>query len=106
MTKTLSHPCMLLLLSLQIVHYWLYLNRSVKKVWNTSTLRFYGCESAKGTPLPQSYSDVEDDPHQMGGDFILDKNLKMVFIYRSKTPSDRPVVDEVLEALKHTRESD
>lgn len=76
------------------------LRRSIKKVWNTSTLRFYGCESAKGTPLPQSYSDIEDDPHQMGGDFILNKDLKIVFVYRSKTPSDRPGVDEVLEALK------
>lgn len=82
------------------------LKRSIKNVWNTSTLRFYGCESAKGTPLPHSYSDIEDDPHQMGGDFILDKDFKIVFIYRSKTPSDRPVVNEVLEALKYTIESD
>lgn len=82
-------------------YHHLGLRRSVKQVWNTATLRFYGCESAKGTPLPEAYSDIEDDPHQMGGDFMLDKDSKLVFIYRSKRPNDRPSVDEVLEIVKH-----
>ena len=82
------------------------MNRSIKQVWNTATLRFYGCESAKGTPLPEGYSDIEDDPHQMGGDFILNKDSKLMFLYQSRTPSDRPSVDEVIEALKHVTQSD
>lgn len=79
------------------------LNRSIKQVWNTETLKFYGSEAAKGTPLPQGYSNIKDDPHQMGGDFIVFKDFKLKFVYRSKTPSDRPSVDQVLEVLSHGR---
>ncbi|KAK4319943.1 hypothetical protein Pmani_009145 [Petrolisthes manimaculis] len=78
---------------------FLGLRRSVKAVWNTATLSYYGSEVAKGTPLPQSYTDLEDDPHQMGGDFIFDSNATLKFVYRSKTASDRPSVDHILQAI-------
>lgn len=77
------------------------LNSSIKQVWNTETLKFYGSEAAKGTVLPKGYSGIEDDPHQMGGDFIVYKDFKLKFVYRCKTPSDRPSVDQVLEVLGH-----
>ncbi|XP_042218984.1 uncharacterized protein LOC121864128 isoform X1 [Homarus americanus] len=76
------------------------LKRSVASVWNTATLSYYGAQIAKGIPLPESYTDIEDDPHQMGGDFILDKQSKLQFVYRSKVPNDRPSVDLILTALK------
>lgn len=77
------------------------LKRSIKQVWNTETLNFYGSEAAKGTVIPEGYSNIKDDPHQMGGDFIVYKDFKLKFVYRCKTPSDRPSVDQVLKVLSH-----
>lgn len=73
----------------------------MKSVWSTATLRYYGSEAARGTTLPQGYSNIKDDPHQMGGDFIIENYGKLKFVYRSKTPSDRPSVDEILKVLNH-----
>lgn len=87
--------------SLSLALIFFILNRSVKNVWSTETLRYYGSKAARGTPLPQGYSDIKDDPHQMGGDFIIDNDVKLKFVYRSKTPSDRPSVDQILEVLNH-----
>lgn len=75
------------------------LKRSVESVWSTTTLSYYGAQMAKGTPLPKGYKDVKDDLHQMGGDFILDKHSTLQFVYRSKTPNDRPSVDQILAVL-------
>lgn len=88
-------------LSLSLALIFFILNRSVKNVWSTETLRYYGSKAARGTPLPQGYSNIKDDPHQMGGDFIIDNDVKLKFVYRSKTPSDRPSVDQILEVLNH-----
>lgn len=76
------------------------LKRSIVSVWNPAALGFYGAQMAKGTPLPKAYADIEDDPHQMGGDFIVDRHAKLEFIYHSKVPSDRPSVDLILASLK------
>ena len=73
--------------------------RSIELVWNATTLSFYGEKLAKSEPLPQAYADIEDDPHQMGGDFILDNQGKLLFAYRSKVPNDRPAVDLILQTL-------
>ncbi|XP_069167523.1 uncharacterized protein [Procambarus clarkii] len=61
---------------------------SVGSVWNTATLSYYGAQVAKGISLPQAYTDIKDDPHQMGGDFLLNKHSQVQFIYRSKVPID------------------
>src|SRR5437867_1839240 len=33
-----------------------------------------------------------EDPLQLGGDFILDENQKVIFAYPSRTATDRPAV--------------
>jgi len=41
-----------------------------------------------------------EDVLQLGGDFVLDRNGRIVFAYRSTEPTDRPTVDEVLQAVR------
>ncbi|KXJ22224.1 hypothetical protein AC249_AIPGENE22205 [Exaiptasia diaphana] len=74
------------------------LKRSVSKVWNTSTLIYYAEEKKKGRPLIGIFE--EDDPTQMGGDFIVDSQGNMKLVYRSKVANDRPTVKELLQALE------
>lgn len=78
---------------------------SYYKVWNYEALVYYAEQKCLGRPLPRGYEDVEDDPHQMGGDFILevdaDYNFKIVFEYRSQKPPDRPSIKHLSNSLKN-----
>jgi hypothetical protein len=70
------------------------------KVWNIGTIHFYAEQLSQGRKLPAAISGVEDDPLQMGGDFTLDRNLKLVMSYPSKIPADRPAIDHILKNIK------
>jgi len=74
------------------------LELSIKRVWGTDTICFYATEKVCGRKLHKMTGD--DDPHQMGGDFILDSQGKVVLHYASQTPSDRPSVDLLLAHCK------
>jgi peroxiredoxin len=41
----------------------------------------------------------DEDVLQLGGDFLLDEEGRLVYAYRSRTPTDRPSVEELLEAV-------
>jgi peroxiredoxin len=41
-----------------------------------------------------------EDVLQLGGDFLLDAEGRLVYAYRSMTPTDRPGVEELLEAVR------
>ena len=71
------------------------LERSVAKVWSMSTIQYYAQQKAGGRALPVALADVEDDPLQMGGDFTIDKDLRVVMAYPSKTPKDRPTIQHI-----------
>jgi len=75
------------------------LARSIKKVWNMNTIHYYAQQKAQGRQLPTALSGVEDDPLQMGGDFTISKDLKLVMSYACKTPSDRPSTQHILSRL-------
>lgn len=68
------------------------------------TLIYYAEQKFFGRKLPQSYEDVEDDPHQMGGDFLLEfksnSELHIVFSHPSQTPPDRPSPNKLIEFLQ------
>ena len=50
--------------------------------------------------LPKAYKDIHDDPHQMGGNFIIDvETFKILYTFKSKTPPDRPLCEELLKKL-------
>ena len=79
------------------------LKRSFQKVWNTQTLIYYAEQVSLNRELPKAYEDVEDDPHQMGGNFILkndnDNNFEVIYAYRSKSPPDRPSAQALIDFL-------
>lgn len=45
-------------------------------------------------------SSPQEDVHQLGGDFVLDRSGRVVYEYRSRDPADRPSVDELLDAVR------
>lgn len=44
-----------------------------------------------------------EDVHQLGGDFVLDRQRRLVYAHRSADPADRPPVDDLLRALASAR---
>jgi len=71
------------------------LQQSIKKVWNLDTIWNYAAMKVAGHKLHVMSSD--DDPHQMGGDFVLDANGTVLLHYASKLPYDRPSIEQLLE---------
>lgn len=41
-----------------------------------------------------------EDVLQLGGDFVLDPQRRLVYAYRSRTPTDRPPVHELVQAVR------
>jgi hypothetical protein len=46
---------------------------------------------------------IEGDPHQLGGDFIIDTRGIVRFAHREWDPVDRPAVARLLEVLRNLR---
>ena len=77
------------------------LKRSFSRVWNTDTLIYYAEQLKLSRELPQAYKDIHDDPHQMGGNFIIDtETFKIEYAYKSKIPPDRPTVEILLHEIE------
>lgn len=74
------------------------LKRSVSKVWIVSSLVYYAEQKLAGRTLVSMLE--EDDLHQLGGDFIIDPMGRLALVYQSKTLTDRPSVDYLLNLLK------
>jgi alkyl-hydroperoxide reductase/thiol specific antioxidant family protein len=60
------------------------------------TLLFYAGAAMRG----RLQRGVGSDPHQLGGDFILDAGGRLRFAYRSREPADRPAARDLLHALE------
>ena len=41
----------------------------------------------------------KDDIYQSGGDFLLDRDGKILFAHRSQNPSDRPSASRLLQVI-------
>jgi hypothetical protein len=54
--------------------------------------------------LPEKPNEGED-LLQLGGDFILDRQLRLAYIYRSAEPTDRPSAASILQAFRMVAES-
>jgi len=48
----------------------------------------------------QEWKGIQGDSTQLGGDFIIDHNGIVLFTYRSRDPTDRPPVEELMEHLQ------
>lgn len=69
-------------------------------VWNIQTMTYYAEQLAQGKSLPQKFGNYEDDPDQMGGDFLVSKNGKYLLAHCSKTPTDRPLPSAITRILR------
>ena len=65
-------------------------------VWGLATLRAYARLLRRGVRLERP----KEDTSQLGGDFIVDREGRLTYIFRSKGPSDRPSVDELVAVVK------
>jgi peroxiredoxin len=52
--------------------------------------------------LPKKPGEGED-VLQLGGDFVLDGNRRLVYAHPSKNPTDRPAAAELLHAVRQAR---
>lgn len=95
-----SCPFPMLLDSQRKVYTAFGLHRSVSKVWGVEEMVYYAESMAKNIPLPNPSQYVNDDPQQMGGDFIIDKDGVVQYMYCSKKSIDRPSVQDILDNLK------
>ncbi len=72
------------------------LERSVLRSWSPKVLWYYLRKKLAGEQL----HDIQGDPHQLGGDFIVGANGIIRLIYLSRDPTDRPSVEMLLETLQ------
>ncbi len=78
------------------------LERSVLRAWSPRTLWTYALYLLRGRRL----KGILGDPHQLGGDFVLGAEGRMVFAHRSHDPTDRPPVEALLDAVRRARNVD
>jgi alkyl hydroperoxide reductase subunit AhpC len=71
------------------------LQSSVIRSWMPQNLWFY----AKATLQGREKFGKRGDPHQLGGDFIVDSQGIVRLAHPSKEPTDRPSVEKLLQVL-------
>lgn len=70
------------------------------RVFSLPTLKLYAHLLRRGRKL-ESYG--RDDYFQAGGDFLLDREGRLLFAYHSHDPADRPGVDLLLDELSKAK---
>lgn len=86
-----------LLLDPERVTYRAYgLGASVLRVWSPKVLWHY----LKLMLAGQKLRHIQGDPHQLGGDFVLDATGVLRLAHASKDPVDRPSVETLLAVLE------
>jgi hypothetical protein len=70
------------------------------RVFSLATLKLYAHLLWRGRKM-ESYG--RDDYFQAGGDFLLDREGRLLFAYHSHDPADRPGVDRLLDELSKAR---
>ncbi|MBL8045164.1 MAG: AhpC/TSA family protein [Anaerolineales bacterium] len=73
------------------------LERSRLRSRSPRTLWLYFTRWLKGQKFHSSHG---DDTSQLGGDFIIDKNGLLRFVYPSLEPADRPPVSKLFQVLQ------
>ncbi len=71
---------------------------SLATIFRPTALRHYAGLIAKGW-LPRLPVGGED-PYQLGGDFVLNSERRLIFAHRSTDPSDRPRLAVLLDAVR------
>jgi peroxiredoxin len=68
----------------------------VRRAFGLSTVRRYA-ELVRQGHRPQR---PHEDLLQLGGDFVVGRDGRLVYGFRSRSPDQRPAVDELLEAVR------
>lgn len=71
------------------------LESSIRRSWSLSNLRYYAKAALQGRHIAVNRGNV----HQLGGDFVLDENGRIQLAYPSQTPTDRPSIELLLQAM-------
>jgi hypothetical protein len=64
------------------------------RVWGLASLRAYARLLRRGAKLQR----VREDVLQLGGDFVIGRDGRLVYAYRSRGPAARPSVDDLVQA--------
>jgi alkyl hydroperoxide reductase subunit AhpC len=75
------------------------LERSFVRVWSPKVMWHYMRRVLAG----QKLQSIQGDPHQLGGDFVVDAAGVIRLAHRSRDPVDRPAVETLVAAFKETR---
>ncbi len=73
------------------------LGTSFVRVWSPHVMFHYLKLRLRGRKLLP----VQGDPHQLGGDFVVDASGFIRLAHASKDPVDRPPVEKLLAALRN-----
>ena len=71
---------------------------SVWKVWGPKTWWAYLKLIARGRRLQRPV----DDTFQLGGDFVVGRDGRLLYGFRSADPDDRPAVDDLIAAVRRS----
>lgn len=75
-----------------------HLSPSVKHTWDIKSQIWYAEQLCAGRNLLPM--DDGDDPHQLGGDVIINSDGEIIMIHRSTFPIDRPTTQAILEVIR------
>lgn len=67
------------------------------KVYGWSTMKRYWHLIRRGRHFERPRP--HDDTLQLGGDFVVGADGRLLLVFRSSGPSDRPAVDDLIEAV-------
>jgi peroxiredoxin len=70
---------------------------SVRKVWGPKTWWAYAKLIRRG----RHFQLPTEDTLQLGGDFVVGRDGRLVYVFRSDDPDDRPTVDDLLVAVRN-----
>jgi peroxiredoxin len=77
------------------------LESSVLRSWSPATLWYY----VRAARQKHKTFGKRGDPHQLGGDFIIDPHGRIQLAHPSREPTDRPPVDKLLAMLQKMNET-
>ena len=70
---------------------------SLWKIWGPKVFLRYAELLVRGKGRVEKPS---EDTSQLGGDFVVGRDGRLLLVFRSKGPDERPSVDELVEAVR------
>ena len=77
--------------------------RNVSTVHTIKNMVGYAEAAIAGSPLPSGSLYDGDDLHIMAGDYIVNKEGKLLYAYPTKFPQDRPSLDSIFSILSELK---